>query len=126
MPPSCTLQGGKPARPRASGRLLLEVLANRWLWFYGCVKIVKDIAVFGMIFWAPTLIQAILNGQALDMSAHGGHGRHGSGAAAGCGCKPMFESVALAASFFVLPTSQLPAWTANRSHVCNRTLRLKG
>lgn len=61
--------------------MVLEVLSNRWLWFYGLIKCLKDVAVFGMIFWAPTLIQAILNGQALDLNRAMPHHHHGSGEA---------------------------------------------
>jgi ACS family tartrate transporter-like MFS transporter len=75
----------KPNRNRASPsatKLLGEVVTNWQVWYLSVVKIFKDVAIFGTIFWTPKLINDILTGMNSEAAAGPGHG-HGPMADAG-------------------------------------------
>ena len=33
---------------------------RRYVWYLGCVKFIRDIASFGLIFWAPTIVNSLI------------------------------------------------------------------
>ncbi|GLI63121.1 hypothetical protein VaNZ11_006027 [Volvox africanus] len=35
-------------------------ITNKYVWYMGAIKFVKDIASFGLIFWAPTIVNTLL------------------------------------------------------------------
>ncbi|KAG2451071.1 hypothetical protein HYH02_004339 [Chlamydomonas schloesseri] len=39
---------------------LRAALTNKFVWYLGFVKFVRDIASFGLIFWAPTIVNALI------------------------------------------------------------------
>jgi hypothetical protein len=45
-------------------KMLSEVMSNWQIWYLSVVKIFKDVAIFGTIFWTPKLIKEILTGGA--------------------------------------------------------------
>mmetsp|Transcript_23433 Transcript_23433/g.60001 ORF Transcript_23433/g.60001 Transcript_23433/m.60001 type:complete len:502 (-) Transcript_23433:214-1719(-) len=53
--------------------------SNRAVWYMGIMKILHDTAAFGIIFFTPMMVQALLRGEALNLDAAGaGHGAHGA------------------------------------------------
>jgi ACS family tartrate transporter-like MFS transporter len=65
--------------PPSATKLLGEVVTNWQVWYLSFVKILKDVAVFGTIFWTPKLINDILKGANAAVPAGAGHG-HGPAA----------------------------------------------
>ncbi|KAG2428194.1 hypothetical protein HXX76_011874 [Chlamydomonas incerta] len=55
---------------------LRAALTNKFVWYLGFVKFVRDIASFGLIFWAPTIVNALIaemrEGAEADDEADGG------------------------------------------------------
>ncbi|GIL77954.1 hypothetical protein Vretimale_6517 [Volvox reticuliferus] len=39
---------------------ILPAITNKYVWYMGGIKFVRDIASFGLIFWAPTIVNTLL------------------------------------------------------------------
>lgn len=47
---------------------LLSAHCRSYVWYMGAMKFLKDVATFGIIFWTPTLIRAILDGTSIKLA----------------------------------------------------------
>ncbi|PNH10102.1 putative metabolite transport protein NicT [Tetrabaena socialis] len=54
-------------------------VTNKYVWYMGAVKFVRDIASFGIIFWTPTIVNALI----LEMRQTPGAAASGAGAGRG-------------------------------------------
>mmetsp|Transcript_32572 Transcript_32572/g.71901 ORF Transcript_32572/g.71901 Transcript_32572/m.71901 type:complete len:559 (+) Transcript_32572:67-1743(+) len=59
--------------------LVAAAASNPYAWYLGAVKFVRDIAGFGIIFWTPTIVQAILKGNAISLDLDAAHHHHAVG-----------------------------------------------
>lgn len=46
---------------------LAAAVKNPCVWYMGCAKLVKDIASYGILFFAPMIVQALIKGGALQV-----------------------------------------------------------
>ncbi|GAX80806.1 hypothetical protein CEUSTIGMA_g8242.t1 [Chlamydomonas eustigma] len=72
--PTLQRSPGQSATLSAAGGATSEVWAdlkaafsNKFVWYLGAVKFFKDIAGFGIIFWTPSVVQSILDGNTMHL-----------------------------------------------------------
>ena len=54
---------GAPPMPLCWLISLVYRFYRRYVWYLGVMKFTRDIASFGIIFWTPTIVDALLKGQ---------------------------------------------------------------
>ncbi|GFR50773.1 hypothetical protein Agub_g13038, partial [Astrephomene gubernaculifera] len=63
------VSGGGGGAAASSWSAVRLAVANKYVWYMGAVKFLRDIASFGLIFWAPTIVNALLHDMAHQSNA---------------------------------------------------------
>eukprot|EP00884_Botryococcus_braunii_P022688 jgi/Botrbrau1/9102/Bobra.0305s0009.1 len=61
-PPSTSQASGSPHRPSVDWKSAAEVCQNWRVWYLGLVWFLVDASQYGVLFWCPLLLQALLEG----------------------------------------------------------------